>query len=73
MSELAIFRMRQGISQREMANRTGINVTLLSSIERRRHVPNKNHVNRILEAYGIERPKIFSSLQGWRSSKKRPS
>lgn len=64
ITELAILRMRRGVTQKMMAERTGINVSTLSLIERKRLVPSSDHRRKIVAAYGIEEADFFDEKSG---------
>lgn len=59
MTELAILRMRKGLTQKAMAEKMGIHVATLSLIERKRLVPSAEHRRKIVAAYGIEESDFF--------------
>ena len=59
MTELAILRMRKGLTQKTMAEKMGIHVATLSLIERKRLVPSADHRRKIVAAYGIEEADFF--------------
>ena len=61
MSELAILRMRKGLTQKVMAEKMGIHVATLSLIERKRLVPSVDHRRKIAVAYGIEEADFFEA------------
>lgn len=64
MTELAILRMRQGVTQKKMAERIGIHVATLSLIERKRLVPSADHKRKIVMAYEIAEADFFDSETG---------
>lgn len=64
MSEIAILRMRRGVTQRRMAEEIGINVATLSDIERRRYVPSASQRQKITSAYGIREADFFDEKTG---------
>ena len=59
MTELAILRMRKGLTQKTMAEKMGIHVATLSLIERKRLVPSADQRRKIIAAYGIEEADFF--------------
>lgn len=59
MTELAILRMRKGLTQKTMAGKMGIHVATLSLIERKRLVPSADHRRKIVAAYGINEADFF--------------
>lgn len=59
MTELAILRMRKGLTQKTMAVKMGIHVATLSLIERKRLVPSADHRRKIVAAYGIKEADFF--------------
>lgn len=64
MTELAILRMKKGITQKEMAGRIGIHVATLSLIERKRFVANIDQRKRIVKAYGVVEKDFFDQETG---------
>lgn len=64
MTELAILRMRKGLTQKAMAEKMGIHVATLSLIERKRLVPSADHRRKIIAAYGIEEADFFDRQTG---------
>ena len=64
MTELAILRMRKGLTQKTMAEKMGIHVATLSLIERKRLVPSADHRRKIVAAYGIEESDFFDQQTG---------
>jgi len=64
MTELAILRIRQGVTQKEMAGKIGIHVTTLSMIERKRFVANIDQRKRIVKAYGVLEKDFFDQETG---------
>ncbi|MPM44125.1 hypothetical protein SDC9_90803 [bioreactor metagenome] len=64
MTELAILRIRQGVTQKEMAGKIGIHVATLSIIERKRYVANPEQRARIVKAYGINEAEFFDRETG---------
>ena len=61
MTELAILRMRKGLTQKVMAEKMGIHVATLSLIERKRLVPSDDHRRKIVAAYGINEADFFEA------------
>ena len=53
-------RDRRGLTQEELANRSGIHVSYLSGIERGRRNPSLRSIRRLAKALGVQVGKLFA-------------